>query len=153
MAFSDILWVVGALFLLIIVGNTLDYAMDAVRPHYNDSIPANTSAKIDSAWTNNQQFFDGSAAALFLIFAVLSIVLTIFLASHPVLLVIWIFVNLVVLFVYDTFDLFLVQFMASSLNTGAMDSAYNFFHGDLPKAVAIINMIAGLILFGKRGVE
>lgn len=129
---------------------TIDYTNNAFLDAVGDRMPAQQNASIQAAWQNNVDFWNNSLAAIFFLFAIIAIGLTIFLASHPFLLIAWIFFNLIILWLHDALMEVLSVIIASPLNTGAMDVAIGFIQTDMISGIVIINIILGAVLFGKR---
>lgn len=151
MAFSDSLYLVVIFFVLVVTVLTADYVWTAISATpIMDDVPESVDNSTTATWENTTNFMDTSFQALFLIFAVVGIGLTILLASHPFMLVAWMLVNLVILFIYDTLCDFLTVFQTSDLNTGAMDVAIAFIENDMAKTIVLINILIGAVLFGKR---
>lgn len=150
MAFSDLVYIMVGAFLLIITLLTVDFTLKAILPEVQDEVPEQTYDKLNASWTNNANIFNNSYSALFVLFALVSLALAVFLPSHPVFLIVWFLVNLVMIWVYDTMDIFLQGFLNSDLDTGVADSAVSFVDNTLPKAALILNMLIGMVLFGKR---
>lgn len=156
LAFSDSLFLVIFAVALIVVVVTLNYIMGAVFPTVQDDIPVSMNSSLNNSWDRQVQFANNSFAAIWFMFAVVSIALAFLIKSHPILLFAWLMFNVVLFFVYDSLSDFLTDFLASSLNDeNAMDVAVSFFQSDIPKAIVIINLLLGFVLFGKgalRGV-
>jgi len=150
MAFSDSLYIVIFAFVFITVILACSYVYNTVMGEIGPLVPAEANASIGSAWSNNLQFADDSFAAIWFILAAISIGLTIFLGSHPVVLAVWLLFNIVCFFVYDVLTDFLTSFLATDLNTGAMNDAVSFVTGGMGKAIVVINVLIGAVLFGKR---
>jgi hypothetical protein len=152
MAFTDNLYLVIGMALLIVTVLSGDFIIKNVlgNPTVQAKLPAQMNASANAAWTNNQQFADNSFAAIFFIFGAISIGLTIFLQSHPLFMVAWLFFCIILFFTFDILTDALTPFMSSSLNTGAMNNAWAFFHGDMPKGLMVLNVLLGAVLFGKR---
>lgn len=150
MAFSDSLYIVIFAFVFITVVLSSSFVYNTVMGEISEDIPAEANESISASMSSNMQFADDSFAAIWFIMAAVSIGLTIFLGSHPVVLAVWMLFNIVCFFVYDILDDFLTGFLATSLNTGEMNDAVSFVQGDMPKAIVIINVLIGAVLFGKR---
>ena len=140
-------------FVLILVWLICDYVWIAVFPTINQSGNEEIAATLDTSWDKSKEFADGSYVALFLIIGVIGCVLTVFLAGHPIMLIAWLFINLIALFLYDIFNDFLTVFLLTDLNTGMMSTAVSFFQNGMPKAIIILNMLMALIFLGKRGMS
>lgn len=151
MAFQDFIYLVVGAFVLIMIVLAMDYTFDSVFPLIQNQIPSNQSTALSSAWTKNNDFFNGSFPAIFFLFSFVALVAAAFISSNPVYLIIFIFINLVLLFVYDAMTQFLTQFMTSSLNTGSMNTAQNFVNNDLPKGIIVLNILLAALLYGRRG--
>lgn len=152
MAFSDIAYLVILAFAFVVILLTMDYIWTAVIGVIGPDMPGNTSQSMNASWTQNKQFADDSFTAIWFLLAAVSIGLTIFLGSHPIVLVAWIFFNFVILFVVDSLTDFLTAFLASDMNTGSMNDAASFVQTDMPKAIVGVNILLGIIMFGKRAV-
>lgn len=150
MALSDLVYLMAGAFILIIVVLSMDYAFTQVMSSIEPDLPAERFASLNESWTNNATMMNDSFSALFVVFGLVSLALAIFLPSHPVFLVVWILLNLVMIWVYDTMELFLQAFLDSDLDTGIMDDATSFVDTTLPKAALVLNMLIGTVLFGKR---
>jgi hypothetical protein len=91
-----------------------------------------------------------SFITIFLVIGFISVILSAYVSSNPLFLVAWIFINLILLFVYDTMFDALSYFIGSTIDDGSMDSAIAFFNGGLPKSIPILNVLVAIALFGKR---
>lgn len=150
MAFSDILYlVVGAIGFLI----TLAVCMAVFTPFMaavGPNMPGNTSTQVSGVWTGNISFFDSSFAAIFVIMAVMSIGFTLFLNSHPVFLVIWLFANLLTLFVWDVMMDVLTDVITALGVVASFPNSVAFLQNDMAQAIVVINVLLGVVLFGKK---
>ncbi len=150
MAFSDSLYIVIFAFVFITVVLASSYIFNTVMGAIGPDLPVETNTSVNAAWSNNVQFADDSFAAIWFILAAISIGLTIFLGSHPVVLAVWLMFNFVCFFVYDVLSDFLTEFLTTDLNTGVMNDAVSFVTGGMAKAIVVINVLIGAVLFGKR---
>jgi len=152
MAFSDVMYLVIFAFLFVIVILTSDYLYNAVMgtEYLENNIPAEINESVEDSWDTNVSFANNSFAGIWFILGIVSIGLTIFLASHPIVLIGWILFNIITLFVFDVLTDFLTQFLLSDLNTGVMNVAIAFIENDLAKAVIVLNVLIGAVLFGKQ---
>ena len=150
LAFSDVWFLfVGliGLFLTVMVGN---YAIGVLMPELDDYMTPEMNTSINDSWDNNVAIYNGSFVAIWFIFMVLTIVLTITLQSHPAFLILWLFFNIVFLWVYDAMLQFLIPFLDSEINTGDLDDASSFLLNDIGKFTIFVNIILGAVLFGKN---
>lgn len=152
MAFSDIMYLMLMAFALLVTMVACNYMLEAMMGHIEGDIPETTNASVHDSWDQNMEFADNSFAAVWFLLAAISIGLTIMLASHPVVLIAWLLFNVLCLFVWDTMNDFLTPFLASDLNLGGMEDAASFVQTDLPKAIIGVNILVGMVLFGKRAV-
>ena len=152
MSFIDVLYALIVFFVLILVWNVMDFVWQTTAPAFNSSIDPAIAGNLSSGITKNEQFYDASFAALFIIVLAISAVLTVFLASHPVVLMVWLLFNTVMIFVYDALNDYLTAFLLTDLNTGVMNTAVAFFQSGVPKALIIGNVLMAVVLLGKRGV-
>jgi hypothetical protein len=150
MGMSDIIYLVVGAFVLLVVILAMDFSFNQVFDSIDQELPPARAAAYNASWSNNVSIFDNSFSALFVIFGLISLALAIFLPSHPVFLIIWLLLNMVMLWAYDIMDLFLDQILTSDLNTGNMNNAVTFVDNTMPKAALVLNMFVGLVLFGKR---
>lgn len=125
-----------------------DTVYQAFFPTINSSLPAASSTAINKGWTNTIGFFDGSMFAIAILIGIVSLILTVWLRSNPVYLIMWFLVNLITFFVYDALAQMVIVIFLTPLNTGNFDGAYNFITSGMPKLLIILNMAAALILFG-----
>ena len=157
MGFDDILYLVVSCVLVIpIIVMAIDLVNSEMNTAVGDSglnINATVNESIQESWTQNKNFWDQSLPAIFFIFAAISVGLTIFLSSHPFLLIAWVFFNMLILWLIDALLEVLAAVVASPLNTGAMATSISFMENDLAKAVIMINIILGIVLFGKRAIQ
>lgn len=148
MSFFDTLTLVMAFMLIIIVSLASLYVWTVTAPQLH--APANVTTAFNNSINTSVSFWDTSFAAMFIILALGSVVLTIFLSSNPALLVAWIFLNMATLFVWDSLNDVLTIFIAMPLNGGQMNTAIAFFQTGVPMAIPIINLLMGIVIFGKR---
>lgn len=157
MAFLDLIYGLVIITTIIIGVLIADYAYNTIMTPFNnlDNDPeiVNFNNNMTAKWHQNRDFFNNSFGAIFFIILVIDIVLIIFIRSHPVFLVIWFFMNLILLYVYDSMSVIVDAIEDSVINTGAMNNAISFFNGWIPKSLIIGNMITAMILFGKRVIE
>lgn len=158
MAFSDAFFVLIAGFALIITVWALDLTfksvMDSVGPELTTVYGNNTyETNINTAWDNTTAFYNSSFAAMYVIASAISIGLTIFLRSHPLILVAWIFFNIVFFFLWDSLVDVMDAIAATTLNTGVMDDALLFFTTDIPRVAMLVNVCMAAVFLGKRVVE
>lgn len=153
MSFVDVLYALIAFFILIVVWNVMDFVWQNTAPAFNSSIDPAIAGNLSAGITKNEQFFDTSFAALFVIVIAVSAVLTVFLASHPVVLMVWLLFNTVLIFVYDSLNDYLTVFLLTDLNTGVMNTAVAFFQSGMPKALIFGNVLMAIVLLGKRGLN
>lgn len=139
--------------IIILAIDTINTEMNTAIGASNLSINATVNQSIQESWAQNRNFWDESLPAIFFIFAALSIGLTIFLSSHPFLLIAWVFFQMLILWLHDALLEVLTQVVASPLNTGAMATSISFIENDMAKAVVMINIILGIVLFGKRALQ
>jgi len=153
MSFFDSLYIVAGFAMIILLTLTMSYVMPKVMtPLVNAGLPPSANTTIMTKVTQTTNFLDSSFAALFFIFGATSIGLTIFLQSHPVALAFWLIFCIVTILVWDTMVEFITSVEATSLNDHSMDMAISFFKGDMAKAIVVINVLMGAVLFGKRAV-
>jgi len=150
MALSDIVILLVFSFVFVVILLSADYSFTKVFDSIDQDLPTARAEKYNASWNNNVSFFNNSFSALWAIFALISLALALLLPSHPVFLIIWLLLNLVMIWLYDTLEVFLQKFLESDLDTGAMDQATNFVDTTLPKAALVLNMLVGIVLFGKR---
>lgn len=150
MAFSDALYLVIFAFVFVVVVLSGSFVYTTVMGAIDQDLPPAANASISASMNSNMEFADNSFSAIWFILAAISIGLTIFLGSHPVVLAVWLMFNIVAFFVFDILSDFLAGFLASDLNTGEMNDAVAFIQGDMPKAIVVVNVLIGAVLFGKR---
>ena len=153
MAFSDVLYLIIGAFALIVVVLAMDYVQNSVMTSIGPKISPTNVAKIDKAWDQNRDFMNTGFIAMFIILAMIGVILSALVSSHPVFLVAWLLFNLVVLFVWDNLVSAMDAITSSSINTGNMNDAINFFKSDMAKVVVFVNILVALGLFGKRMVS
>ena len=149
-AFSDIFFLIIGAFVLIIsvlVGMTVyDEVMGTLQP----KIPVATYTSINDGVQNNTQFWNSALIVIVILFALVSVIFSAMISSNPVYLIGWLFLNLIMIFVWDGLGVVLDSFISGPLNTGDMSDAVNFFQNDLVKLLPIINVLIAVALFGKR---
>ena len=149
-AFSDIFFLIIGAFVLIIsvlVGMTVyDEVMGTLQP----KIPVATYTSINDGVQNNTQFWNSALIVIVILFALVSVIFSAMISSNPVYLIGWLFLNLIMIFVWDGLGVVLDSFISGPLNTGDMGDAVNFFQNDLVKLLPIINVLIAVALFGKR---
>ena len=149
-AFSDIFFLIIGAFVLIIsvlVGMTVyDEVMGTLQP----KIPVATYTSINDGVQNNTQFWNSALIVIFILFALVSVIFSAMISSNPIYLIGWLFLNLIMIFVWDGLGVVLDSFISGPLNTGDMGDAVNFFQNDLVKLLPIINVLIAVALFGKR---
>jgi hypothetical protein len=151
MAFSDILYLLVLAFGIIVVSLVGVYIYDQIYPKtFQGQINPALETKINNGLDNNIGFFNLSFITIFLVIGFISVILSAYVSSNPLFLVAWIFINLILLFVYDTMFDALSYFIGSTIDDGSMDSAIAFFNGGLPKSIPILNVLVAIALFGKR---
>lgn len=150
MGFSDALYLVIFAFVFIVVVLSSTFILNTVMAQIGPDIAPEVNSSVMDSWEQNKTFADDSFTAIWFILAAISIGMTIFLGSHPVMLAVWVLFNITAFFVYDMLDDFLTVFLATPLNTGDMNDAAAFVQGDMPKAIVVINVLIGAVLFGKR---
>ena len=152
MSFFDTIYIVAAFAMIIVLGLIMSFVMPKFLEPMAADLPPGANATITAQTDRVVGFLNLSFIALFFIFAGATIGLTIFLASHPVGLALWLIFNITTLVVWDSLSEFITGIAATDLNTGDMDTAISFFQGDMPKAIVVINVLIGAVMFGKRGV-
>ena len=149
-AFSDIFFLIIGAFVLIIsvlVGMTVyDEVMGTLQP----KIPVATYTSINDGVQNNTQFWNSALIVIVILFALVSVIFSAMISSNPVYLIGWLFLNLIMIFIWDGLGVVLDSFISGPLNTGDMSDAVNFFQNDLVKLLPIINVLIAVALFGKR---
>jgi len=149
-AFSDIFFLIIGAFVLIIsvlVGMTVyDEVMGTLQP----KIPVATYTSINDGVQNNTQFWNSALIVIFILFALVSVIFSAMISSNPIYLIGWLFLNLIMIFIWDGLGVVLDSFISGPLNTGDMSDAVNFFQNDLVKLLPIINVLIAVALFGKR---
>jgi len=149
-AFSDIFFLIIGAFVLIIsvlAGMTVyDEVMGTLQP----KIPVATYTSINDGVQNNTQFWNSALIVIFILFALVSVIFSAMISSNPIYLIGWLFLNLIMIFVWDGLGVVLDSFISGPLNTGDMGDAVNFFQNDLVKLLPIINVLIAVALFGKR---
>lgn len=148
MSFFDMLTLIVAFFLIIIVSLASLYVWNITAPQLG--APANVTTAFNDSINETVGFWDTSFAAMFVLLGIASIVLTIFLASNPALLLAWILMNMATLFVWDQLNDVLTIFLTMPFDGGQMNTAIAFFQTGIPMAVPILNLIMGVVIFGKR---
>jgi len=150
MSFFDVIYVIAGLAVMIVLVMAYSFVFDAFMPRIQDDLPVGANETLINAMDKTETFADNSFIAMFFIFSAVIIGATVFLVSHPLGLAIWLCMNIITILVWDALDDLITGLEASSLNTGVMSNAIAFFHGDLPKAAVIINVLLGAVLFGRR---
>ena len=153
MSFFDTIYLVAGFAVVIIIALTMSYTMPKVLAPMQDDLPPGVNTTIMDSVNRTTNFLDTSFAALFFIFSAATIGMTIFIQSHPVALAFWLMFNIVTLLVWDVMVDFITIIESTVLNTHSMDTALAFFKGDLPKAIVVVNVLMGAVLFGKRAVS
>lgn len=147
MSFVDIIGLIIFVFFFITFSIVALFMWDNLNI---SGVPNNFNTTMNASINKSVSFWDSGMAAIFLIISIASVILTVFLNSHPVLLAIWVLINLVTLIVWDTFNDTLTIFINSPVNGGHLDNAASFFQSDMPKFIPIINMFIGIFLFSKK---
>lgn len=147
-----VLLVVGFCIFLFVAATAESIWRQMFASAYASSSPSvqSTQQTLNSSVNNNFTFFNASYVGLFIVMALVSIGLTIFVSSHPVFLFAWLLVNLVTLMVYDAILPSVVSFAGSSLNTGAMSNAFTFFQSGIAKVIIVLNVIMAVVLIGGK---
>ena len=123
-----------------------DEVMGTLQP----KIPVATYTSINDGVQNNTQFWNSALIVIVILFALVSVIFSAMISSNPVYLIGWLFLNLIMIFVWDGLGVVLDSFISGPLNTGDMGDAVNFFQNDLVKLLPIINVLIAVALFGKR---
>jgi len=123
-----------------------DEVMGTLQP----KIPVATYTSINDGVQNNTQFWNSALIVIFILFALVSVIFSAMISSNPIYLIGWLFLNLIMIFVWDGLGVVLGSFISGPLNTGDMGDAVNFFQNDLVKLLPIINVLIAVALFGKR---
>ena len=123
-----------------------DEVMGTLQP----KIPVATYTSINDGVQNNTQFWNSALIVIFILFALVSVIFSAMISSNPIYLIGWLFLNLIMIFVWDGLGVVLDSFISGPLNTGDMGDAVNFFQNDLVKLLPIINVLIAVALFGKR---
>lgn len=150
MAESDVLYIMVMAFVLILLLWIFDYTQGAFMDKIGPMLAPTEEAALNDAWDSTTNFYNMSFAAMIVILGFVAIALTILLASHPIFLVVWIFFNMVLFFVWDITVDVLDAIAQTVLNTGVADDAYAFYTGDLPRVFMLINIVLAGVFFGKR---
>lgn len=153
MSFFDGIYMLAGFAVLIILALTFNHVFDVFMPKIQDDLPVGANETLTRAMDRTTNFLDTSFIALFFIFSAVVIGLTVFLISHPVGLAIFLMMQIVTIMVWDSLDTLLTGIEASAINGGEMDTALAFFHGDMPKAIVIINILLGAVMFGRRAYQ
>ena len=123
-----------------------DEVMGTLQP----KIPVATYTSINDGVQNNTQFWNSALIVIFILFALVSVIFSAMISSNPIYLIGWLFLNLIMIFIWDGLGVVLDSFISGPLNTGDMSDAVNFFQNDLVKLLPIINVLIAVALFGKR---
>lgn len=150
MSFFDVFYLIAFGFILILVVNTCDLAWHMAIPGANSTENAANVAQIDAAWNNNTGFFNHSFAAIFIMIAIIMIVLTAAIYTHPVILAVWLLINILALYQYDAMVDALVGIAATSMWTGVMAEAADFFASKVGMLIPLLNVLMALVMLGKR---
>lgn len=152
MSFQDIPFIVIYMFAFIILVVTTDYAWNTIYPVVSEDLTPAQNATLSGGWDNNVNFFDNAFTGLFILFLLSSVLLTALLATHPVILFVWLLFNMLVLLLYDSLNQYLTAFATSPLNdAGAMSTAITFFSSGVPKVIVIMTVIMAIVMLGKKG--
>ena len=149
-AFSDIFFLIIGAFVLIISVLAVMTVYDEVMGTLQPKIPVATYTSINDGVQNNTQFWNSALIVIFILFALVSVIFSAMISSNPIYLIGWLFLNLIMIFVWDGLGVVLDSFISGPLNTGDMGDAVNFFQNDLVKLLPIINVLIAVALFGKR---
>lgn len=151
MAWSDML-TLAAIFGIGLLLSVLvtDFIVQTVMGAMSDKIPASLNTSINNSWDNNVAIYNNSYPVIFFLFGAVIIGLTVFLNSHPIFILAWIFFQMILLWIFDALRQALVPILASPLNTGAMSVAASFVMDDLAPALIILNILLGIVFLGKN---
>lgn len=157
MSFFDVPYIVAgfAVFLLVVI--VCNYVFVQVSPAYStgpNAAPVNITNRLNTSWNSNVTFFANSYQALFVLFMLVSIILTALISTHPVVLAVWLLFNLVSLVVYDFMDGFLQTIKADPMNAaGVMNNAIDFYHSGVPKLIPVASFLMAAVMLGKRAIS
>lgn len=150
MSFTDTIYLVFIFAIIIICLMTSSYVFSVVFPPIGGLIPVNQSTTINNSVNSVYSFYDASLPAIFLILAILSALLTVFLRGHPIILAIWLIISVMTLLVYDIGLDLVNAFAATSINNHSMDISIEFYRSGIPKFIPVANLIIALVMLGKR---
>ena len=157
MSFFDVPYIVAgfAVFLLVLI--VANYVYVQVSPAYmtgDHPAPTNVTTRLNASWYSNVSFFAKSYQALFVLFMLISIILTSLISTHPVVLAVWLLFNLVSLVIYDYMDGFLQVIKADPMNAaGVMNDAIDFYHSGVPKLIPVASFLMAAVMLGKRAIN
>ncbi len=152
MSYTDIVYLVFIFALIIVCLMTSSYLYSVVYTPIGSLIPVNQSTMINNSVNGVYNFYDTALPAIFLILAILSALLTVFLQGHPIILVIWLIISVMTLLIYDIGLDIVNAFAATPINNHSMDTSIAFYRTGIPKFIPIANLIIAIVLLGKRTV-
>lgn len=150
MSFTDTPYLLLAFGIIIIVFMAMNSIVNPILDGLEGHIPTTMNESLHRGWDANISFYDTHFAALFIILLILSAFLTVALPVPPIVLAVWLLVNILSLILWDYFSAILIVVEASALNTGGMNTAFSFFTSEIGKIIPVTNMILALIMLGKH---
>lgn len=148
LGYSDIIFLIVEFFIVLVFALAASTTFDAVYPKIVTT-PSNITNTLNASYNNTMNFYDMGFGALFFLFSIIALALVLLLPSHPVFLLMWLFINIVLFFLYDTLDTVVTGIKGTSLDNGRMNNAMSFFNHDMPKALMIFNALIAIVLYGR----
>ena len=150
MSFFDGVYILLSFFIFIIIISCAFWMWSVFSPSFMVGTPTDFNTTMSDVMNRNFTFWDTSFAAMFIIMLLLSVVLSIFVYSHPVFILLWLLFNIICLFMWDYLTTILTAFQATSINIGQMATAIGFFQSSVPKILIAFNVLVAIAMMGKR---